>query len=89
MYYRNDDLAKEKSEIYFKKHKIIYQFDLDGNFIDKYENINEIVKKYEKKFYISKQVIWKCVKDESKIAYGYIWSYNENFSLNKIKKEGN
>ena len=25
------------------------------NFIDKYENINEIVKKYEKKFYISKE----------------------------------
>ena len=59
--------------------KVIYQYDLEGNFIKKWESIVDTG--------------FKCLKPKSSskngnyfFSNGYLWSHNFNISVNKYKK---
>lgn len=51
--------------------KSILQYDLEGNFIKKYDSITNACKKLG----IDKSCISKCAKNKRKSAGGYIWKY--------------
>lgn len=56
-----------------KLSKEIYQFDLNGKFIKKWDNINQI----KSEMNINCCHIGDCCNNKRKKAYGYIWKYNE------------
>lgn len=56
-----------------KLSKEIYQFDLNGKFIKKWDNINQI----KSEMNINCCHIEDCCNNKRKKAYGYIWKYNE------------
>lgn len=57
--------------------RFIYQFDLDGNFVKKWNNLVSI----NKKLYINVNNmghIGDVCRGKRKTAYGYIWKYTDN-----------
>ena len=55
-----------------KKYAIpIEQYDLEGNFIKKWESASET----ERQLGIRQQCIVACLKNRTKTAGGYIWKY--------------
>lgn len=53
--------------------KRVYQYDLDNNFIKKWESVMEIQRQL--KYYSS--AISECCNGKRRIAYGYIWKYTQ------------
>lgn len=62
-----------------KQGKPVYQFDLKGNFIKKWESISEV----EKVLGYQHQGISHCCTLKVKSAYNYIWSHNDNIDIKK------
>jgi hypothetical protein len=60
--------------------KSVLQYDLDGNFIQRYTSVKEAEEKYN----ISS--IQFCCRNQSKTAAGYIWFFEDNFT-NELLKE--
>lgn len=52
--------------------KIVYQFDINGNFIKKWESVSKVSKILN----INLSDISSCCRKINKTAGGYIWSYN-------------
>lgn len=74
----NNDLTKEHRKQVSEKlkgrifnNKIIYQYDLDGNYIGCHLSAMEI----KRTLGYDNSLISKCAKGKLKKAYGYIWSY--------------
>lgn len=86
MYERDDKLAIKISHEYFKKHKIIYQYDLDGNYLAKYENVSEIIEKYKNEIKMINSPILTCLNKKGKSAYGFMWSYDFSHKIQPYKK---
>jgi len=57
----------------YSRIKEIFQYDIDGNFIKRWDS----AKKIEEKFGFDRRSIRKCCRGKQKTAYGYLWSYNE------------
>jgi hypothetical protein len=51
----------------------ILQYDLEGNYIAEWNNINEAI--YSLKLQISNESIRQCLKGKSKKSAGYVWKY--------------
>lgn len=66
---------KEKLAKLANKYKSTYrrigQYDLNGNFIAKYESIKDAAEKYG----VSQTAICNCCHNKSKTSVGYIWKY--------------
>ena len=74
------DFSKLKSKVItdlnLKKKENIYQYDINGNFLQKWNNTTEIKIKYPD---INSNSLSKCLNPKYKIwnAYGYIWKKDE------------
>ena len=55
------------------KSKKLYQYDLDGNFINSFGSCGEATRHLKKTFGAN---IRKCARGEQKTAYGFKWSYS-------------
>lgn len=81
--------SKYNTEIYYNKRTILYQYDLEGNYIRTWNSITKAAEFYN----IDKTGIQHCCKGLLKTYYNFIWTYNEltkeNFKLrttdNKVK----
>lgn len=62
-------IAKQKE----REHKTVYQYDLDGNLIKRWESLIKI----EEKLGYYQTNISHCCIGKSPSAYGYIWSYEK------------
>lgn len=62
-----------------QKSKNIYQFDLNGNFIQRFSSLTEAANELN----IDKSKICACCNGRQKTAYGYQWSYSS--TIEKIK----
>jgi hypothetical protein len=51
--------------------KCVAQYDIDGNFIDKYQNCRVASEKYN----CDSETIRNCCNNKTKTAKGYIWKY--------------
>ena len=51
--------------------KIVYQYDLDGNYITKYSSAAEAAKKYN----VDRHAIAYCCRSLTRTSCGYLWSY--------------
>lgn len=54
--------------------KVVYQFDLDGNLIKKWDCINDAARYLNKP---ASQIHKACKTDNNQIGFGYIWSYTD------------
>lgn len=63
--------TKQDRESLLKTRYNVLQYDLNGNFIRKWNNLREITKNTKYK----KSNIQYCCKGKQKTAYGYIWKY--------------
>lgn len=61
--------------------KIVYQFDLFGNFIKMWKSVSEADRFYN----LSSGTINKCISGERVSAKGFLWDYNEEYSKKIIK----
>lgn len=55
------------------KPKIIYQFNIDGEFIKEWESLAKV----EKELKINRSAICNCAKGRTKSSGGYIWKYKK------------
>lgn len=69
------DYIKQKKRR--KNCKTVYQYDLDGNFIQEWESVSEI----HQTLGYSKQNISHCCLGELNSVYGYIWTYDKNTNI--------
>ena len=58
------------------KGKIICQYDLNGEFIQRFNNFKEIFDKLN----FNKTNIFYCCTGRNKTSYGYVWKYEINNS---------
>lgn len=66
-------------ELNCSKKKAVYQFSLDGNFVNKYSGVVEAGKVTK-----DRNKLKKCI--DAKVSYkGYFWSYTNNIDLNEFK----
>jgi hypothetical protein len=70
---------ESRKKISESQYKTVYQFDLKGNFIQKFNSILEA----EKKTGIERQLISGCCRKITKSAKGYFWSFEKSFTLYK------
>lgn len=63
---------KEHRRKEMKRNRSVTQYDLDGNFMKKWENLKEI----ENELGYSRGAIGNCCLGNSKTSYGYIWKYD-------------
>lgn len=68
-----------KDGIYKKK---CYQYDIEGNFINEYENTSIAVEKYG-------YGIYSCLTNKTLSAYGYQWSYTKSKKIDKYNRLNN
>nr|DAG32488.1 MAG TPA: intron associated endonuclease [Caudoviricetes sp.] len=74
-YWYNKQLPREIIEkANLKRYKPVYQFDLNGKFIKRYDSVTHAAKENN----LSKQGISKSCCDPSKTCGGYFWSYSED-----------
>jgi hypothetical protein len=86
-----DDTRKKMSEAKIGKScgknngksKIVEQYDLNGNFIKKYDSLTEAANENS----LDLKNISHCCRGESKSAYGFIWKYNGTAYKPIIKAE--
>lgn len=71
----DEDYIKQKK--IRKNCKTVYQYDLDGNFVQKWESVSEI----HKVLGYNKTNISHCCLGKLKSVYGYIWTYEENKNI--------
>lgn len=68
-------LSKEEWSEFLNKYKSkfrrIAQYDLNGNYIGKYESLKEAAEKYG----VSQSAIYSCCNNKSKTSAGYKWKY--------------
>lgn len=64
---------QSKKNISQNLQKIIFQYNLNGEFIQEFSSVNE-VKKY---LNTKSTVIFQCLKGKRENAYNYIWKYKE------------
>lgn len=60
--------------------KEVYQFDLKGTFIKKWESIKSITENYQ----CNKDRIWMCIKDKRSFD-NYYWSYENVINVNEFR----
>ena len=65
-YYKKDNIGKNGGVS-----KIVYQYDLDGNYIQKYLSAAEAARKYN----VDKHAISHCCRGLTKKSCGFLWSY--------------
>lgn len=65
---------KNKTNKYHPLSKIVYQYDMEGNFIKEWDNASEIKRQLG---YCSEN-IRSCCKGKRKKAHNFIWKYKEN-----------
>lgn len=75
----NKHSLESRKKISESQYKTVYQFDLKGNFIQKFNSILEA----EKKTGIERQLISGCCRKITKSAKGYFWSFEKSFTLYK------
>lgn len=63
------------SEITHIKSRIL-QYDLNGNYVNTYDSINDVCKYLERKH--AQQAIKDVLMNRRKTAYGYVWRYEDN-----------
>lgn len=66
--------TKAKISASKKNKREVYKFDVENNFIEKYESVTQAAKSVNKS---SISHISQCCNLKRAIAYGYKWSYNE------------
>jgi group I intron endonuclease len=66
--------TKQKISINSPKKKKVLQFELNGNFIKKWDSVIEAAKTLN----ISKESIQSCCNNKNKTGHGYIWRYIKN-----------
>ena len=64
------------------KAKKVYQYDIDGNFIQEHESASSA----ERSLNRSNSKVSQCAMDKRKSAYGYLWSYKK---VDKLVYENN
>lgn len=69
--YKISDETKNKMSLSSKKRKIVYQYDLNGCFINEWDSSNKV----EKILNIPRSNICNVCNGKYKSAGGYIWSY--------------
>lgn len=73
-FYWSYNKINDKSDIPQSKHmRNVYQYDLEYNLVKIWENLHTAVNGFREG--IKSTVISRCVTGHRKIAYGYIWSY--------------
>jgi hypothetical protein len=77
---------KSKEKISKKNSKIIYQYDLQGNFIKSWDSILQATMHFTnaKSWKDSRDVIGACARGTLKTAYGFIWKFN-NGKIHNLK----
>ena len=79
-------LKRSKEQIqYLKKllSKPVYQRQLDGTFVKRWNSIREI----EKETGYARPSITNCCKKKAYQAYGFLWSFDENYIAKKKKRK--
>jgi hypothetical protein len=72
----SDSIKLKMSETRRKTSKrSILQYDLEGNFLNEYNILSDIMRKYN---YKSRGNITNCCIGKSKRGYNFIWRYNNN-----------
>jgi len=62
--------------------KIVYQFSIEGLFLNKYDNCTIAANKYN----IDTSGLSKCAREKYRFYGGYIWSYSKELSQERIIK---
>lgn len=94
--YKEDGICKDDIEKFFTLHPIIYQYDLNGNKLNKFYNTTDAANYIIKTDNIvnSASIILKSINDcslgKKQTAYGYVWRRNsDSFDLYKLNKNYN
>lgn len=67
-----------------KDRKVVYQYDIKGNFIKEFNGIEEA----EKEIGVSNSSISKCCKGIFRMSHGYIWRFKDEFiPIKPIRRE--
>lgn len=64
------------------KYQVI-QYDLGGNFVNKFASLNEVVKRYG----FTRSVIKSCCDGNSQIGFGYQWRYECDYKPDQLKRK--
>ncbi|AGE51432.1 GIY-YIG catalytic domain-containing endonuclease [Paramecium bursaria Chlorella virus CviKI] len=74
---KTSEETKRKMRISNKNSKQVYQYKLDGTFIQSFSSCSEAARYLEKR----PNGISKCAIGNSKYAYGFVWSYEEPMKI--------
>lgn len=76
----NNNYGSRNNKVSIANSKVVYQYDLNDNFIKKWDSLTQI----ENELKIKKAYISRVCLGERKSAKGYKWSYTANYKM----KEG-
>ena len=84
-YADSNKIIQDISNLIPKSTEAIWQYDLEGNFIQEFSNFNEASKNIK----VSKSSLCKCLKGQTNTCSGYKWSYANQPILKTGKQHRN